>query len=356
MDPKSLAFFQRLLQTPGPSSFELATARLWRKEAEGFCPAVRADVSGNSYAVLPGKGGPTIMLAGHIDEIGLLVTHIDDQGFLSFDAIGGWDAQVLVGQRVTLVAKKGEVSGVIGKKAIHLIEKDDREKVSKIEDLWIDIGAASRADAEAQVRIGDPAVLSQPLLRLPNGRMVGRSMDNRIGSFVVLEALRRLSAGGVLACSVTAVASTREEISSVGGGAKTSAVDVGAQAAIIVDVTHATDYPGLDKRKYGEYKLGGGPVLSRGAAISSVLLDLLIECAEAEKIPFALEAVGRDTRTDVEAVFNAHRGVATALVSVPLRYMHSPNEMVAMEDVERTVQLLVATCRRIKKDMDFVPR
>mgnify|MGYP000146552266 CR=1 FL=1 len=354
MDPKSLAFFKRLAQTPGPSSFELAAARLWRKEAETFA-AVRGDVSGNSYATIPGAG-PSVMLAGHIDEIGLLVTHIDDQGYLSFDAIGGWDAQVLVGQRVTLLARKGEVHGVIGKKAIHLIEKDDRERVSKIEDLWIDIGASSKADAEQQVRIGDPAVLAHPLLELPNGRLVGRSMDNRIGCFVVLEALRRLAAGGALGCSVTAVASTREEISSVGGGAKTSAVELGAHAAIIVDVTHATDYPGLDKRKFGDYKLGGGPVLSRGAAVSSVLLDLLIETAEAEKIPFALEAVGRDTRTDVEAVFNAHRGVATALVSVPLRYMHSPNEMVVVEDVERTVQLLVAVVKRVKKEMDFVPR
>lgn len=356
MDSQSLDFLRRLLQTPGPSSFELAAARLWRREAETFATSVRADVSGNSYASLPSDGGPTIMLAGHIDEIGLLVTHIDDQGFLSFDAIGGWDAQVLVGQRVTLLARKGEVSGVIGKKAIHLIEKEDRERVSKIEDLWIDIGAATRAEAEQHVRIGDPGVLAHPLLEFPNGRIAGRSMDNRIGCFVVLEALRRLAKSGPLACTVTAVASTREEISSVGGGAKTSAVDLGAHAALVVDVTHATDYPGLDKRKYGEYKLGGGPVLSRGAAISTVLLDLLMHTAEEEKIPVALEAVGRDTRTDVEAVFNAHRGVATALVSVPLRYMHSPNEMVALEDIDRTVDLLVATCRRIKKDMDFVPR
>ncbi len=354
MDPKSLAFFKRLVQTAGPSSFELAPARLWRQEAKSFA-TVRADVSGNSYATIPGSG-PSVMLAGHIDEIGLLVTHIDDQGYLSFDAIGGWDAQVLVGQRVTLLARGGEVAGVIGKKAIHLIEKDDRDRVSKIEDLWIDIGASSRTDAEQRVRIGDPAVLTHPLLELPNGRLVGRSMDNRIGCYVVLEALRRLAAGGPLSCSVTAVASTREEISSVGGGAKTSAVDLGAHAALIVDVTHATDYPGLDKRKFGDYKLGGGPVLSRGAAVSSVLLDLLIEAAEAEKIPFALEAVGRDTRTDVEAVFNAHRGVATALVSVPLRYMHSPNEMVVQEDIERAVQLLVAAVKRIKKEMDFIPR
>lgn len=356
MDAQALTFFKQLLQTPGPSSFEVAPARAWRAAAQAFAQDVRADVAGNSYAALPGSG-PAVMLTGHIDEIGVLVTYIDDQGFLSFDGIGGWDPQVFVGQRVTLLPRGGgEVTGVVGKKAIHLMEKDDREKVSKVEDLWIDIGAATRAEAEARVRVGDPGVLQQPLVELPNGRLASRSLDNRIGAFVVLEALRRLAAAGPLPCAVTAVASTREEISMVGGGAKTGAVETGARAAIVVDVTHATDYPGIDKRRHGDYRLGGGPIISRGAAVSTVLFDHLVAAAEAEGIPHAIEAASRDTRTDAEAVFNAHRGVATALVSVPLRYMHSPNELVALDDVERTVQLLVSACRRMRADMDFVPR
>lgn len=356
MNDTSLTFLKTLLGTPGPSSYEIAPARLWRTEAGKLTSAVRGDVAGNSYATLAGSGGPTVMLAGHIDEIGVIITHIDDQGYLSFDGIGGWDAQVFVGQRVTLLGRAGQVAGVVGKKAIHLMEKEEREKVSRIEDLWIDIGATTKAEAEAQVRMGDAGVLAAGPLELPNGRLVSRSLDNRVGAFVVLETLRLLKASGATAASVTAVATTREEISHTGGGARTSASDLEAVAALVVDVTHATDYPGLEKRKHGEYRLGGGPVIGRGASLSSMVAEQLIEAAEAEKIPYSIEAASRDTHTDAEAIFNSHRGVATGLVSVPLRYMHSPNEMVLLQDVENTAKLLAAFCRRVKKEMDFVPR
>jgi len=356
MDDTSLKFLKTLLGTPGPSSYEIAPARLWRAEAGKVTPAVRGDVAGNSYATIAGTGGPSIMLAGHIDEIGVIITHIDDQGYLSFDGIGGWDAQVFVGQRVTLLGRGGQVTGVVGKKAIHLMDKDEREKVSKIDDLWIDIGATTRAEAEAHVRMGDAGVLAAGPLELPNGRLVSRSLDNRVGAFVVLEALRLLKAGGPSPATVTAVATTREEISYTGGGARTSASDLEAVAALVVDVTHATDYPGLDKRKHGEYRLGGGPAIGRGASLSHMVSDQLIEAAEAEKIPYSIEAASRDTHTDAEAIFNSHRGVATGLVSVPLRYMHSPNEMVLLEDVENTARLLAAFCRRVRKEMDFIPR
>ncbi len=226
------------------------------------------------------------MLAGHIDEIGVMVTHIDDDGFVSFDAIGGWDHQVFVGQRVRLLGRGGPVVGVVGKKAIHLMDKDDREKVSKVEDLWIDIGAASRAEAQERLRIGDPGVLAAGVLEFPNGRLVSRSIDNRIGAFVVLEAARLYSQGKAgRGASVTAVATTREEIASTGGGARSSAVTLEPDVAIVVDVTHATDYPGIDKRKHGDYRLGGGPVISRGASVSEVVFELLATTAEAEGIP-----------------------------------------------------------------------
>jgi len=356
MSDSSLPFLKTLLGTPGPSSYEIAAARLWRTEAATVTPDVRADVAGNSYATLAGTGGPAIMLAGHIDEIGVIITHIDEQGYLSFDGIGGWDAQVFVGQRVTLLGRGGHVTGVVGKKAIHLMDKDEREKVSRIDDLWIDIGATTRAEAEAHVRMGDAGVLSAGPLELPNGRLVSRSLDNRVGAFVVLEALRMLKASGSTAATVTAVATTREEISYTGGGARTSAAALEAVAALVVDVTHATDYPGLDKRKHGEYRLGGGPVIGRGASLSGIVAEQLIAAAEAEKIPYSIEAASRDTHTDAEAIFNSHRGVATGLVSVPLRYMHSPNEMVLVDDVLNTAKLLAAFCRRVGKDMDFVPR
>ena len=356
MTPESLAFLKSLLDIPGPSSFEAAPARVWRKEAQSFADEVRADVGGNSYATVNPGGRPRVMLAGHIDEIGVMVTHIDDDGFLSFDTIGGWDHQVFVGQRVRLLGRGGPVTGVVGKKAIHLMDKDDREKVSKVEDLWIDIGAANRAEAEGQLRIGDPGVLAAGVLEFPNGRLVSRSIDNRIGAFVVLEAVRMLAGGGPPAAAVSAVATTREEIAATGGGARSSAVALEADAAIVVDVTHATDYPGVDKRRHGDYRLGGGPVLSRGASVSEVVFELLAATAEGEGISYTIEAASRDTHTDAEAIFNAHRGVATALVSVPNRYMHSPNEMVALEDLDRTARLLAAFVRRLTPDTDFVPR
>jgi endoglucanase len=357
MRPESLTFLKTLLDTPGPSAFEAAPARLWRREAGEFAGKVEADVSGNSLATVNPNGRPRVMFAGHIDEIGVMVTHIDDDGFVSFDTIGGWDPQVFVGQRVRLLGRGGAVIGVVGKKAIHIMEKEDREKVSKVEDLWIDVGASSRGEAEGRLRIGDPGVLAAGVMEFPNDRLVSRSIDNRIGAFVVLEALRLLAQDGVgLAASVTAVATTREEIASHGGGARSSAVALEPDVAIVIDVTHATDYPGIEKRRHGDYRLGGGPVLSRGASVSELVFELLASAAEAEKIPYTIEAASRDTHTDAEAIFNAHRGVATALVSVPNRYMHSPNEMIALEDVERTARLLAAFARRLRPDTDFVPR
>ena len=356
MRPESLAFLKSLLETPGPSAFEAAPSRLWRKEAERYAE-VRGDVSGNSYATLNPAGRPRVMLAGHIDEIGVMVTHIDDDGYVSFDTIGGWDHQVFVGQRVRLLGREGPVDGVVGKKAIHIMEKDDREKASKVEDLWIDVGAANRDEAQRRLRIGDPGVLAAGVVEFPNGRLVSRSIDNRIGAYVVLEAVRLLSSEGARpAAAVMAVATTREEIAATGGGARSSVAALEPDVAVVVDVTHATDYPGIDKRKYGDYRLGGGPVLARGASVSEPVFELLAAAAEAEGIPYTIEAASRDTHTDAEAIFNAHRGVATALVSVPIRYMHSPNEMIALDDIDRTARLLAAFVRRLAGDTDFVPR
>ncbi|MGH7510551.1 MAG: M20/M25/M40 family metallo-hydrolase [Gemmatimonadales bacterium] len=354
MMPESLGFLKSLLDTPGPSSFEAAPARLWRAEAEKLADSVHADVGGNSFATLNPGGVPRLMLAGHIDEIGIMVTHIDDDGYLSFDTIGGWDHQVFVGQRVVLLGRDRPVRGVVGKRAIHLMERDERDKVSKVEDLWIDIGSANRGESEACIRIGDPGVLAAGVLEFPNERLVSRCIDNRIGAFVVLEALRLLSRERPRA-SVTAVATTREEIAAAGGGARSSAHRLEPDVAIVVDVTHATDYPGIEKRKHGDYRLGGGPALARGASVSELVFELLVETAGAESIPYTIEAASRDTHTDAEAIFNAHRGVATALVSVPCRYMHSPNEMVAVEDLGRTARLLAAFARRLGPDTTFVP-
>jgi len=354
MRDDSRRFLHALLDAPGPSGFETGPARVWRAEAEGFADHVGADVSGNSFARL-GPEGPGVMFAGHIDEIGLMVVHVDDEGYLWFDPIGGWDDQVLVGQRVILLGRAGPVRGVIGKKAIHLIEKEDRDKVSKPKDLWIDIGVANRAEALERVRVGDAGVLDTTLLELPNGRLASRSLDNRIGAFVVLEALRLLAADRPRV-SVTAVATAQEEIAYSGGGARTSAAGLLPLAAIVVDVTHATDTPAVEKKQHGDIRLGGGPVLSRGSSLNPRVVDLLIEIAEAERIPYALQAAPRFTATDADAIFTATKGIATGLVSVPNRYMHSPNEMVALDDLDRAAALLAGFARRVDANPDFVPR
>ena len=351
-----LEFLKKLLDTPGPSGFEQAPARVWRDEVKAFADDVQADVHGNSVAAVNPKGKPRLMLAGHIDEIGLQITHIDDDGFLYFSGIGGWDSQVLVGQRVLLLAREGPVRGVIGKKAVHQIKKEDLDRVSKVADLWIDIGAASKAEALERLRVGDPGVLDCRVEEYPHGRIVSRSIDNRIGSYVVAEALRRLGAKRPKHAAVFAVASTREEIAWTMSGARTSATRIEPDVALVVDVTHATDYPGAEKKHTGDHKLGGGVVLSRGSSVSPVVFDLLADCAEQQKIPYTIQAAPRDTGTDADAIYNALRGIPTGLISVPNRYMHSPNEMVALEDLDRAADLLAAFARRLEPGIDFVPR
>jgi endoglucanase len=351
----TVEFLKRLLDTPGPSGFETAPARVWRDEVKRFADAVTSDVQGNSVGSVNANGAPRLMLAGHIDEIGLQITHIDDDGYLYFAGIGGWDAQVLVGQRVVIAGRNGPVRGVVGKQAIHLMKREDMDKASKITDLWIDIGAATKDEARARVRVGDAAVLDVAVQDLPNGRIVSRSIDNRIGAYVVAEALRLLAANRPKHAAVHAVATTREEIAWSGGGARTSAVGLDPQVALVVDVTHATDYPGAEKKRAGEHKIGGGPVLSRGSAVSPVVFDLLVECADAEQIPYSIQAAPHDTGTDADAIYNALRGIPTGLISVPNRYMHSPNELVALEDLERAARLCAAFARRLAPTTSFVP-
>ena len=355
MKTSSLKFLKQLLDTPGPSGFEIEPSKIWRKEAGKFAREVKADVAGNSMASVGTARGPRVMLTGHIDEIGIMIVHIDDEGFLYFTTIGGWDPQVLVGQRVEIISRDGPVPGVIGKKAVHLLSEEDRETVTQTKDMWIDIGAADKDEAKRMVRVGDPAVLSAHTQELPNGLITSRSIDNRIGAFVVLEALRILSRKKPRA-QVVAVVTTQEEIAWTGGGARISAQNLNPAVALVVDVTHATDHPSVEKKRVGEYKLGGGPVLSRGSSVNPVVFDMLVQTAEAEKIPYTLQAAARDTGTDADAIFNVNSGVPTGLVSVANRYMHSPNEMVALKDLERAAELLAAFALRVTSKTDFTPR
>ena len=357
MDDRSNEFLRRLLDAAGPSGFETRAARVWRAEAEQLTERVHVDVAGNSWALV-GGGSPRVMLAGHVDEIGLMITHVDDDGYLYLDGIGGWDPQVLVGQRIRFLTRKGDVLGVIGKKPIHLIRPDEREKAAKMTELWADVGARDRADAESRgLRVGDPGVVDAPLVELGNGRIASRAVDNRIGAFVVLEALRTLATGGdALGCEVAAVATAQEEIGYNGGGARTAAYQIDPQVALVVDVTFASDAPGIEKKQVGEHKLGTGPVLSRGSAIHPLVFERLAETAEAEGIPYTIQASPRATSTDADAVYLQRAGIATGVISIPNRYMHSPNEVISLDDVDATVRLIAAFCRGLDAAADFVPR
>src|SRR5690242_20436935 len=274
LNPSSIAFLKRLLGTPGPSGYEAVAGRIWREEAARFTKHVSTDVAGNCMAEVNPSGSPTIMLDGHLDEIGLIVQYIDEDGFIYISPIGGWDPQVLVGQRIRFLGRAGDVIGVVGKKPIHLMKTADRDQASKMTDLWVDIGAATKAEAEARIGIGDPGVIDSKTIDFPNGRIVSRSIDDRIGAFVVLEALRRYAAKPG-AARVVAAATTQEEIAWNGGGALVCAQCVGPQMAVVVDVTFATDHPGLEKKELGDHALGGGPVLSRGGLISPVAFRLI---------------------------------------------------------------------------------
>jgi putative aminopeptidase FrvX len=350
----SLSFLKSLLDTPGPSGFETAPAEVWRTQAARFA-TVTKDVVGNSMAVVNPKGSPTIMLAGHIDEIGVIITHIDDNGFAYIEPIGGWDPQVLVGQRLRFLGRGGAVIGVVGKKPIHLMKPDEREKVTKFENMWVDIGATTKVEAETMVAVGDAGVLDTKVVEMPNQRLVSRSIDDRIGAFIVLEALARYAKSPGKA-RVVAVATTQEEIGYSGGGARVAAQALGPQMAIAVDVTFATDHPNADKNQVGDHRIGGGPVLTRGSVISPVVFKLLRDTAEQHAIPYSLHAAGRFTSTDADAIQLARDGVATGLVSIPNRYMHSPNEMVSLDDLDRAATLLAETCRAVTRRTDFTAR
>ena len=344
-----------LLDAAGPSGYETAAATVWRQTAEGFADRIWGDIQGNSFAEIGAGGAPTVMLAGHVDEIGLMVHHVDEEGFIWVQGVGGWDPQVLVGQRVELLTDAGPITGVVGRKAIHLIRRDDGEKAVKLKDLWIDIGASSGDEAREKVGIGDVAVVSSETLDLANDCLAARSIDNRVGAAVVLEALRLAKESGCSA-HVIAVATVQEEIGYMaGGGARTGAYGLDPQVGIVVDVTHATDHPSLDRKEHGDVRIGGGPVLARGAAINPVVYRRLDEAAKREDIEVQVQALPALTGTDADAVRMSRAGVASGLVSVPDRYMHTPNQIVNLEDVERSARIIAGFLSQLEADTDFLP-
>jgi putative aminopeptidase FrvX len=352
MNDRMRELLTRLLDAHGPSGYESAPARAWREEAETFADEVWLDVHGNSFAAVGDEDAPRIMVAGHIDEIGLMVHHIDDDGYLYVQPIGGWDPQVLVGQRVRILTSEGDVPGVIGRKAIHLIDREEREKAVKLKDLWIDIGALNGDEARGRVAVGVVGVLASDTLELANDRFAARSIDDRIGALVALEAIRRAADKGVSVRGV-AVATTQEEIGyRSGGGAATGTYGLNPVAALAVDVTHATDHPSVDRKEFGDVKLGGGPVLTRGAP---VLYGLLREAAAAAGITCQVHAAPSATGTDADSMYTSRAGVAAAVVSVPNRYMHSPSQMVDASDVEDAAELIATFLAGLSGEESFLP-
>ena len=344
MDTSAKDFLRDLISKISPSGFEDDAVRLWEQRMRLYTKDTHIDVNGNGIARL-GKGtGPKIMLAAHIDEIGYMVKYISKEGYLYFAPIGGIDYHIIPGQRVWLKTGKGIVLGVIGRKPVHLVESQERDKVSKIEQMFIDIGVDSEKKAKKIVAIGDCAVPAVGLEFINDATIIGRGFDDKIGVFVMCETIREISKKK-LHCEVCGVATVQEEIGL--RGVRPAAYDLAPDVAIVLEVAFATDVPEIDKRKVGDIKIGGGPVICRGPNVNPKLFKAAVETAEKEKIPYQIEGVERATGTDANVIQLTRSGVPSMLITVPNRYMHTPIELVNVRDVAQTVRLTTAVIERI---------
>ncbi len=351
LSERSKEFLYDLLNTPSPSGFEVKIQEKC-KDYMGRCvDEIYKDVHGNQFYVINKDAPLRVMLCGHVDEIGLMINSIDEEGFIRAVAIGGIDVSVLIGQRVAIHSAGGDVYGVIGRKPIHLTPEKEREKTPELHELWIDIGAANKKEAEKQVSIADPITLDVPIRKLANNLLTARGLDDRIGAFVCLEAIRNLPKQK-LKVAVFCVTTVQEEIGL--RGAITSAYACEPHAAIAVDVGWATDHPGIDKAKYAEIKLGKGPILDKGPNINPVVFEGVKKAAETHKIPYQVMPAPRGTGTDANAIQLSRKGVATGLVGIPNRYMHTPVEIVSLSDVENAINLIKNWILSLNPSMSFI--
>jgi len=351
---KAIDFLQRLIDTPSPSGFEAPVQEVVRQHMKRFTDDIETDVHGNVIGRL-NRGAPLrVMLAGHCDEIGFVVQHIADKGFLSLLPIGGIDLSIMPGRRVVVHTARKKIPGVFGKKPIHLMSPEDRRKVPKAHELWVDIGAKDKKDAAKQVEIGDIVTVDQGLEQINNRLAVSRAFDDKIGVFVIAEALSRLSKTKNPGVEVAAVSTVQEEIGL--RGAQTSAFSIQLHVGIAVDVGFASDQPGAEKKIVGDVRLGGGAILHKGANINPTVGRLLVESAKKKKIPYQMTAEARATGTDANVIQISRAGVAAALIGIPTRYMHTPSEMISLDDVASAIDLIEAFIRGLKPKMDFTPR
>lgn len=354
MRQESLDFLKDLVAAPSPSGYEQPAAAAFRGYVERHADKVATDVHGNVTAALNPGAEMKIMLAGHMDEIGFVVHHISDEGLIYFSPIGGHDSVIPVGQRVWVHGKQ-RVAGVVGRKAIHLLDPEERKKKPELRELWIDVGASSRAEVAELIELGDVVTFQYEFQHLLGDRATARAFDNKVGCFVVAETLRLLREEGGLDpnVGVYSVATVQEEIGA--RGARTSAFAIGAQTGLAVDVGHAVDYPGVSKARLGQCDIGGGPMISRGANTNPVVFRLLTEAAKEHAIPYQIAVSAGATPTDAGPMQLNQAGMATGLMSVPLRYMHTPCELLSLTDVENCARLMAAYCRRVRPDTDFTP-
>lgn len=353
MNTQDFNFLKELVEAPSPSGYEQPAQRVIRARLEQAADGIESDVMGNLIARLDGQGGPKVMLAGHCDEIGFMVQYVDDQGFIYFGAIGGIDPHLSPGQRVRIHTAQGPLTGVIGKKAIHLIEPKEREKVIGLKEQFIDIGCSSREEVETLVQIGDPVTFAVGLERLQGDRVTSRAFDDKMGAFIVTQTLRRLQQNRAAVAEVYAVSTVQEEIGL--RGAATSTYGVRPEVGIVVEVTHATDTPGVEEKGIGRVEVGKGPVIARGANMNPRLFELIMQVAKEKKIPVQVIGVPRATGTDANVMQLSRGGVATALVGIPLRYMHTPVEVLSLADLENCIKLLTAVVEKIDRTQSFIP-
>ena len=352
MEQSSKDFFADLVCSSGVSGFEQAVQNVVRKYAESFADSITTDLHGNVVLCINPDADVRVMYAGHADQIGMIISHIDENGFIYIQTVGGWDPQQLVGQRVSIWTESGPVNGVISRKPIHLLEESERKQVVKIKELWIDIGASNREQALDVVGVGDPVTLQLGYQELQNNLVNGPAMDDRCGVWVVVEAMRRAKEMGVT-CGLYVASTVQEEIGL--RGAKTAAYGIDPHVGIAVDVTHATDCPTIDKRQQGDIELSGGPVIVKGPNVNSKVASQLIELADGNDIPYQNAALGRAAPNDSNALQVTRGGVATGIVAVPNRYMHSSVETISLLDINHAANLLAHFAASVESADHFIP-
>ncbi len=348
---KNLQFLKDLMAAPSPSGYEEPAQRVVRDYLEPFADEIKSDRNGNLIALKKGSGKLKVMVVGHADEIGLIVNHIDAQGYLYVKGLGGFDVNLLPGLRLDIYHKGEIVRGIVGRKPIHMMRGDGESPKIKMEDLWIDIGANSKEEALAKVSIGDVITYHSEFEMLSDDLVVSKATDNKVGVYVAAAVLRELHKKKPVV-NYYAVSSVGEETTM--RGARTSAHQIQPDIAIVVDVTFATDMPGVDNRAYGEVSLGKGPTISLGAALHPAINEKLRQIADKHKIPYQLEIAPGRTGTDADAIHALNSGSATAVIGIPNRYMHSPNEVISLKDLDSTVKLLTAFILALEDDFPLI--